>query len=411
MKNDSQSTNVTSKVNKQKHTVNTVKKDNGQRKIKKIAHEFAEAVKEIDDPRTREVDYPLDEILFIALVAVICGSESYSGFETFGNEQLRWLKKFFPFKNGIPSHDTFLRVFELLDPNSLEKAYRLMIEGLKIRNTKHIAIDGKASRGCYKIKGQSLLHVVSAWDTDNGIALGQIATKNDEGKDVGEYNTIPKLVKTLDIEGALVTIDAGGCYTEIVDAVVEGDGNYLITLKGNQPTLMEEAKTIFSEVESKDFEGVECYRESDRGHGRVEERTYYAVPVPEGSASRKKWRNLETIVIGIFYRDVKGKTSKEIRYAISDLRCDQIQRLGRCFREHWGIENRLHWVLDVSFGEDGNRTREGNGAENLGKLRRLAIGLMRKVKGKQTVPTMMFRAALSPEFRTTIIEQIIKIDF
>src|SRR5215469_5493134 len=408
MKNDSQSTNVTSKVNKQKHTVNTVKKDNGQRKIKKIAHEFAEAVKEIDDPRTREVDYPLDEILFIALVAVICGSESYYDFETFGNEQLRWLKKFFPFKNGIPSHDTFLRVFELLDPNSLEKAYRLMIEGLKIRNTKHIAIDGKASRGCYKIKGQHLLHVVSAWDTENGIALGQLATKNDEGKDVGEYNTIPALIETLDVKDAVVTIDAGGCYANAVDAIVEGEGNYLITVKDNQPTLLKEAKEAFAEVESKGFEGVECYQESDHGHGRIEERTYYALPVPEDSELRQKWRHLETFVMGVFYREVKGKSSREVRYLISDLKSDQVQRLGRSAREHWGIENRLHWVLDVSFREDAHRTRGGNGEENLGKLRRLALGLMRKVKGRQTVPTMMFKAALSHDFRTTIVEQMIK---
>ena len=413
MKNATQPTNITNKVAKQKHVVNTVKKDNQHRKIKKIAHKFTEAVKEIDDPRTRigAVDYPLDEILFVALVAVICGSGSYYDFETFGNEQFRWLKKFFPLKNGTPAHDTFRRVFALLDTNSLEKAYRLMIEGLKIRQTKHVAIDGKTSRGCYKIKGQCLLHVVSAWDTENGIALGQIATKNDEGKDVGEYNTIPKVIESIDIEGALVTIDAGGCYTEIVDTVVENDGNYLITLKDNQPTLMKEAQAVFSEQESQGFDGVDCYQESDRGHGRVEERTYYAIPVPPDSASRKKWRNLETFVVGVFYRSVRGKTSKEIRYAISDLSCDQIKRMGQSFREHWSIENRLHWVLDVSFGEDGNRTREGNGAENLGKLRRLAIGWMRKVKGKQTVPNMMYRAALSPEFRTTIIEQIIKCNY
>ena len=154
-----------------KRIVNTVKKDNGQRKIKAVAKTFAAAVKEIDDSRTWEVAYPLQEILFTALVAVCCGSESYYDFETFGNEQLRWLQTFFPFKNGTPSHDTFNRVFELLDPNSLEKAYRLLIGGLKMRNTKHIAIDGKASRGCYKIKGQSLLHVVSAWDSDNGLLL------------------------------------------------------------------------------------------------------------------------------------------------------------------------------------------------------------------------------------------------
>jgi predicted transposase YbfD/YdcC len=410
MRNAVKPTNITDEVTKQKHIVNSVKKDNGQRKVKKIANQFAEAVKEIDDPRPRTgaIDYPLNEILFVALVAVVCGSESYPDFETFGNEQLRWLKKFLPFTNGVPSHDTFRRVFELLDPKSLEKAYRLLIQGLKIRNTKHIAIDGKTSRGCYNIKGQCLLHVVSAWDIENGIALGQLATKNDEGKDVGEYNTIPKVIESIDIKGTLVTIDAGGCYTEIVDAVVENDGNYLVTLKDNQPTLMNEAKAIFSEQESKGFEGVNCYRESSRGHGRTEERTYYAVPLPSNSASRKKWRNLETLVIGIFCRDVKGKRSKEIRYMISDLRCDSVQRLGRRFREHWGIENRLHWVLDVSFGEDGNRTRTGNGAENLGKLRRLAVGLMRKVKGKQTVPNRMFRATVSPECRTTIIEQIVK---
>jgi hypothetical protein len=153
MKNAAAPTNITNKVTKQKHVVNTVKKDNGQRKVKKVARQFAEAVKEIDDPRTREVDYPLNEILFVALVAVVCGSESYYDFETFAKEQLRWLKKFFVFKNGTPAHDTFRRVFELLDPKALEKSYRLLIEGLKIRTTRHIAIDGKTSRGCYNIKG------------------------------------------------------------------------------------------------------------------------------------------------------------------------------------------------------------------------------------------------------------------
>jgi predicted transposase YbfD/YdcC len=413
MKIVGQTENITNKVTKQKQIVNTVKKDNGQRKVKKIAQTFAEAVGEINDPRQRigRVDYPLNEILFTALVAVVCGSESFYDIETFGQTQHKWLKKFYPYKNGAPSHDTYTRVFQLLNPKSLENAYRLVIEGLKIRNTKHIAIDGKTSRGCYNIKGQCLLHVVSAWDTENGITLGQIATKNDEGKDVGEYNTIPALIESVDIKEALVTIDAGGCYTEIVDAVVAGGGHYLVTLKDNQPTLLNEAKAIFSEHQSNDFEGVERYQESSQGHGRIEERTYYAVPLPADSPVRKKWRYLETLVMGIFYRNVKGKESREIRYMISDLPCDQIQRMGRGFREHWGIENRLHWVLDVSFGEDANRTRTGHAAENLGKLRRLAIGLMGKVKGKKTIPTIMFQAALSTEFRTTIVEQLAKTNY
>ena len=392
-----------------KHLVNTVKKANSQRKVKRIARTFDDAVTEIGDPRTKSgaIDYPLVEILFTALVAVVCGASSYPEIETFGKEQLKWLKKFFPYKNGSPSHDTFNRVFELLDPKSLEKAYRLLIAGLKIRTTKHIAIDGKATRGCFKIKGQSLLHTVSAWDTENSIALGQLKTKNDEGKDVGEYNTIPALIETLDIEGADVTIDAGGCYAPIVEAVIEGGGNYLITVKDNQPTLLNASKLAFTEVESEGFEGVDCYQESDRGHGRIEERTYYAVSVPEESELRRKWLKLETFIMGVFHRTVKGKTTTQVRYMISNLPCKEVQRLGRCFRNHWGIENRLHWMLDVCFGEDGNRTRRGNGAENLGKLRRLTHGLMLKVKGKQTVPKMMFRAALSPEFRTTIIGQIV----
>jgi hypothetical protein len=164
-----------------------VKKDNSQRKVKNIARQFSKLLDDLTDPRTRKkrIDYPLNEIIFTSLVAAICGAESYQDFATFGEEQIKWLRKFFPFDNGIPSHDTFRRIFELLDPNSLENAYRLFIESLKIRTIKHIAINGKVSRGCYNIKGQCLLNFVSAFGTENGISLGQIATRDDEGKDVG----------------------------------------------------------------------------------------------------------------------------------------------------------------------------------------------------------------------------------
>jgi predicted transposase YbfD/YdcC len=393
--------------NAKKAIVNTIRQDNLDAQVQAVALIFDTAVQEIGDfRRVRDVDYPLVEILFTALVAVCCGAKSFVEIETFGEEQLPWLKNFFPFKNGTPSHDTFTRVFELLNPNSLEKAYRLLIEGLKVRDRKHIAVDGKATRGCFIIKGQGLLHTVSAWDSDNGISLGQQKTKNDEGKDVGEYNTIPILIETIDIEDALVTIDAGGCYANIVDAIVAQGGNYLITIKDNQPTLFNEAKRMFAEVESTGFEGVPFYQESDRGHGRIEERKYYALPVPKGSELRKKWAHLETLMMGVFHRTVKGKTSVQVRYMMTDLSCKDVERLGCGFRRHWGIENRLHWVLDVSFGEDANRTREGNGAENFGKLRRLAHGLLSKAKGKQTIPKVMYRAALSPDFRTFVIGQI-----
>jgi len=184
--------------------VNTIHEDNWDKNVQSIARTFDTAVQEINVPRrVRDVDHPLVEILFTALIAVCCGAQSFGDIETFGDEQLPWLKKFFPFKNGTPSHDTFTRVFDLFDSKSLEKAYRLLIEGLKIRETNPIAIDGKTSRGCYIIKGAILLHTVSAWDTDNGVALGQMKTKNDEGKDVGEYNTIQCIVKNGELHKCL----------------------------------------------------------------------------------------------------------------------------------------------------------------------------------------------------------------
>jgi predicted transposase YbfD/YdcC len=337
MPSTQQSSRNTSKASSKKNLVNTIKKDNSQRRVKKIARQFAKNLANLTDPRKREkrIDYPLEEIVFTSLVAALCGADSYQDFATFGEEQLKWLRKFFPYVNGIPSHDTFRRIFELLDPNSLESTYRHFIENLKIRTTKHIAIDGKVSRGCYNIKGQCLLNSVSAFDTENGISLGQIATRDGEGKDVGEYNTIPLVIESLDIIDTVVTIDAAGCYTEIVDSIVEGKGHYVITLKDNQPTLINEAKEVFSEAESKSFEGVKSYHTSDRGHGRIEERTYYAIPVPEDSPMREKWKNLETYVKGVFKRTVNGETSETVRYAISDLPSDQVARIANCFRSHW----------------------------------------------------------------------------
>ena len=166
------------------------------------------------------------------------------------------------------------------------------------------------------------------------------------------------------------------------------------------------AQEVFAEAESNGFEGVQSYQTTDSGHGRIETRTYYALPVPEDSALRTKWRNLETFGMGIFERTEKGETSTTIRFMISDLPAAQVKQMGNCFRSHWGIENKLHWVLDVSMYEDGNRTRRGNGAKNLGVLRRLALSLIRQVQSGQTVPNIMWRAALSPEFRTNIIEKI-----
>ena len=266
---------------------------------------------------------------------------------------------------------------------------------------KHIAIDGKVLRGCYNKKGMSLLRTVSAWDTENGISLAQVATKNDEGKDVGEFHAIPVLIGMLDIQGRTVTIDAGGAYVEIAGAVTDGGGDYAITLKENQPTLYKEAVKMFQELEERNFEGVDCYEESNRGHGRQERRTYRTVSVTDEKLLLK-WPGLQTFVMGLFQRTTRGVTTEYRRYYFSSLGCEQVEYFGQILRKHWSIENNLHWVLDVSFGEDANRTRRGHGAENLSILRRAALSILNQHKDKMTIPNMKFRAAIDPVFRTKL---------
>jgi len=388
---------------------NIIQQDNPPKQIRIIAHRFLQIVEQVENPRTRPCDYPLNEILFIAVCAILCGSESYEDIATFGKAQIEWFRQFLPLANGIPSHDTFRRVLMLLKPESLSEAYNEMFQGLHVdRQGRHIAIDGKKSRGCYDIKGQSLLNMVSAWDTENGISLGQVATKNDEGKEVGEFHAIPKIVEQLNVKDALVTIDAGGCYAEITSSIVTGGGDYAITLKENQPKLHEIAKSAFHQHEQNDLTDVACYRETNRGHGREEERTYYTVPVAADDKRLVKWPGLSTLVMGRFRRSVVGgKTSELTRYYISSLSSEHVERLGRSLRAHWGIENGLHWVLDVTFGEDAHRTRRGNGAENLSILRRIALGMLNHVKGKKTLPNVKFRAAVDPIFRTSILKNFL----
>ena len=383
-----------------------LKHRNSKTKIQSAGDRALKIIDSINDPRTGHCDYPLREILFIAAVASLCDAESHEEVATFGRAQIDWFRQFIPLENGIPSHDTFRRVFMLLKPQALDEMYKEMFRELYVgKRGAHIAIDGKVSRGCYHTKGKSLLNMVSANDTAMGISLCHSPTKNDEGKDVGEFNAIPKVIEQLDIEDKLITIDAGGCYVEITDVIIEGGGSYAITLKENQPTLHKIAKETF---EQQDFAEVANYREETRGHGRIEERTYYAVPVPLDDERLEKWTGLSSFVMGRFRRSVKGNDEKEtIRYYISSLPCTEVERLGQSLRSHWEIENGLHWVLDVSFGEDGNRTREGNGAENLSIVRRLVLGILKQVKGNKTMVNAKYRCAVDPEFRTTVVRKFL----
>jgi len=391
------------KIKQKKIIDNIINIDGDASTVKGVADAFLLAVDDIDDERDIErCDHLIQEMLFVAVVAVLCGSESHRDMQTFAETQIEWLRQFIKLEHGVPSHDTFRRVLETLKPGCLDEAVRDMLQQLKLHDKgDHIAIDGKVLRGCYNTKGMSLLRTVSAWDTENGISLAQVATKNDEGKDVGEFNAIPVLIDMLDIKGKTVTVDAGGAYVEIAGAVVNGGGDYAIALKENQPTLYKEAVKSFQEWEERHFEGVDCYEESNHGHGRQERRTYRTVSVTDEKLLLK-WPGLQTFVMGLFQRTVGGKTTEYRRYYFSSLACDDVERLGRILRKHWSIENNLHWVLDVSFGEDANRTRRGHGAENLSILRRVALSILNRHKDKMTIPNMKFRAAIDPVFRTKL---------
>jgi len=243
---------------KQKKVIeNIIKTDSDEQTVKGVAAAFLLAVDDMHDERDIErCDHLIQEILFIAVVAVLCGSESHRDMQTFAESQIEWLKQFIKLKYGAPSHDTFRRVLETLKPGCLDEAIRDMLQQLNLHDKgNHIAIDGKVLRGCYNKKGLILLRTVSAWDTENGISLAQVATKNNEGKDVGEFHAIPVLIDMLDIQGKIVTIDAGGAYVEITTAVVNGGGDYAITLKGEPADVVQGGGENVSGMGGTEFRG------------------------------------------------------------------------------------------------------------------------------------------------------------
>jgi predicted transposase YbfD/YdcC len=378
---------------------NVVAEHNSIVETSSIATAFATIVeREVHDPRSRECTYPLVEILFVALVSTICEGESNQDFATFGATQLNWLRNFFPFANGTPSHDTFRNVFRLLKTSALLAAYGELIDGLRMdKNGNHLALDGKALRGCRGKNGVSWLRMVTVYDTDAGIAIAQLPSRDDEdGKEQGELTAMLQIIPTLNLSGALVTVDACGCYAEVASATRASGGDFALALKDNQPKLLSRTLELFAERS----EAATVYRDESRGHGRDEVREYFALPA---SGLESKWSSVRTLVKGIFTTTSQGKTTVSERYFISSLSSAEVERIGRALRGHWGIENGLHWCLDVTFKEDGNRTRRGNGAGNLSLLRRLSLAILRGLKRKESLPALRYRAAFDEEFRSQIL--------
>lgn len=332
--------------------------------------------RDLSDPRTREVIYPLINIVTIAICAVICGADDFVAIARFGETKRDWFAKFLDLSRGIPSHDRFNAVFARLKPAEFEKCLLSWIMSLQeITGGQLIAIDGKTLRGSFdRASSKTALHMVSAWATANHISLGQVTVDAKSN----EITAIPRLLQLLELAGAMVTIDAMGCQTEIAAQIVDGGGDYCLAVKGNQSTLHEGIKAHFEQQLERSFAGSpvrQCSTE-EKGHGRQETRSCYICPVPQDLPDRARWAGLKAIglVINETVRD--GRETTEVRYYILS-RYLGAKRFAETVRAHWGIENSLHWQLDVTFQEDRCRVRKGHADANFSILRRTALNLLK----------------------------------
>ena len=331
----------------------------------------------LKDPRiNRTKAHRLLDLLFIALCAVVSGANDCVAMEKFGKSKRVWLEKYLALPNGIPSHDTFTRVFAALDGRAFVDCFLLWVEGLQESTAgKVVAIDGKTARATLdKAKDRNPLHVVSAWVTENRLFLGQEVVRDKSN----EITAIPKLLEVLELTGAIVTIDAMGCQKAIAAKIREKGADYVLAMKANQEHLEEDIIKAFVAVdEGQSSAKVLTHTQPDKGHGRVESRCTQTMAVPATLRNQEEWQDLRSISRCSRTYCEGGVAKSEVRYFISSLP-PTVKKLFQAIRAHWGIENGLHWVLDLYFAEDRNRAREGHAAANRALLRRWVISLLRR---------------------------------
>jgi predicted transposase YbfD/YdcC len=357
----------------------------------------------LPDPRRDHLKrHLLIDIVTIAICGVIGGANTWVDIETFATNRQEWLAKFLRLPNGIPSHDTIERVFSLINPRSMQRCVlswlRPVAEALGI---KHIAIDGKAFR--HSVKSSSphkYLHLVSAWASEARLTLGQVAV--DEKSN--EITAIPRLLELLTVRGALITIDAMGCQKEIAAKITAKGNDYLLIVKENQEHLQEDIIHKFVEAYEQNGNGytMDTFTTEEEGHGREEKRTYTIMTHPKGLRNQQAWSKLNVIGQCLRERTVAGKKSEEMHVFIGS-RVGSAKLYGEALRNHWGIENNLHWQMDVTFAEDANRTQQREAAENFGWLRRLALMQLQKYSGKGSIKTRRYAATLNEN----VLEEIL----
>jgi predicted transposase YbfD/YdcC len=366
-----------------------------------------QAFEALEDPRTRSCPHRLDELLLAALCAITSGADSWLSVVDWGRMKLDWLRRFLPFDNGIASHDTFGRVFSLLDAKRFEACFIGWMQQLcPVLQGQLVAIDGKSVRGSHD-GALGAIHLVSAWHSAAGLVLGQVKTAAKSN----EITAIPELLDALDIRDATITIDAMGCQRAIVDKIVGKQADYIVAVKDNQPTLAQSVESLFEAVAEGVRDGrLECDVTLDKGHGRLE--TRQCVVAHELSALAEQgqdWAGLRSAVMIESTREAvngkkKGELSTEWRYYISSLRLSASEFNAKV-RAHWGIENSCHWVLDMAFDEDDCRIRKGDGAQNFAILRRIALNLVKQEKSdkKTSVHIKRLKAGWSTDYLQTLL--------
>jgi len=344
-------------------------------------------------------------IVLIAILATIGGAEGWEDIELYGESHQAWLETFLDLRHGVPQADTYRRVFERIDPEALYRCFLQWVnQVVEATGAQVVPIDGKSVKGSYeRNRKQSALHLVSAWASEHRVLLGQVKVADKSN----EITAIPALLELLDITGCIITIDAMGTQTEIARAIVAKGANYVLTLKANHPTLYTQVKTWFESAQATDFQGIAVSYDQrvEAGHHRQEHRQVWAVPLTAipNLYQASAWAGLQTVSMVIRVRHLWNKTTHEVQFYLSSLACDAVA-IGRAIRAHWGIENQLHWVLDVTFGEDSSRIRTGHSPENLALLRRLAISLLnQETSTKRSLRQKAKRAAMDNNYMLQVL--------
>jgi predicted transposase YbfD/YdcC len=362
---------------------------------------------DLPDPRSeRNQEHPLLSIVFIAICGAISGADNWVDMEAYGNAKIEWLKTLVALPHGIPSHDTFGRVFRFMNPQAFQARFLEWVGSLgQTLKGEGIALDGKQMRGAKDAPdGKEGLYMVSAWAVEQGIVLGQ--RKVDEKSN--EITAIPELLDVLDVAGCVVTIDALGCQTEIAEKIIAQQADYVLAVKANQGTLAEDISDLFTGFQQADWQGVahDYHKTVNKDHARLEIRECWVVSHPDYLAYLRRladWKDLHSLVKVVAQRQLDGKTTTTARYFISSLVPTAGRALAIC-RDHWHIENELHWVLDVAFDQDHNRVHKDHAPENLAVLQHIALNLLKQEKSSRaSVKTKRLRAGWDVNYLLKIL--------